>query len=130
MPIYEYLCTPCSKRVNLFFRSYDEANRNTAVCPDCDSSDLKRLISVSSISCGKNSTSEQQKSSKGLSANDPQSLAQTMRSTMRKSGQDYGSEYNEVVHRLEKGENPNSIERSLRKRSGEDKHMCPDGHVH
>ena len=125
MPIYEYICNPCNKRVNLFFRSYDEANRNTAVCPDCENSNLRRLISVSSISSGKNSTSEQK-----ISPNNPHLLAQNMRSSMRKSGKDYGNEFNEVVHRLEKGENPNSIERSLRKRSGEDKHMCPDGHVH
>ena len=65
-----------------------------------------------------------------ISSNNPHLLAQKMRSSMRKSGKDYGNEFNEVVHRLEKGENPNLIERSLRKRSGEDKHMCPDGHVH
>ena len=47
-----------------------------------------------------------------------------MRSMKGKSGQDYGRQYNEVVNRLEKGENPDSIERSLRKRSGE------DGQVH
>ena len=125
MPIYEYICNPCNKRVNLFFRSYDEADRITAVCPDCDNSDLRRLISASSISSGKNSTPQQK-----ISPNNPHLLAQKMRSSMRKSGKDYGNEFNEVVHRLEKGENPNSIEKSLRKRSGEDKHMCPDGHVH
>ena len=96
-----------------------------SICPDCENSDLRRLISVSSISSGKNSTSEQK-----ISPNNPHLLAQKMRSSMRKSGKDYGNEFNEVVHRLEKGENPNLIERSLRKRSGEDKHMCPDGHVH
>ena len=125
MPIYEYICNPCNKRVNLFFRSYDEADRITAVCPDCDNSDLRRLISASSISSGKNSTPQQK-----ISPNNPHLLAQKMRSSMRKSGKDYGNEFNEVVNRLEKGENPNSIEKSLRKRSGEDKHMCPDGHVH
>ena len=126
MPIYEYICNPCNKRVNLFFRSYDEADRITAVCPDCDNSDLRRLISASSISSGKNNSTPRQK----ISPNNPHLLAQTMRSSMRKSGKDYGNEFNEVVHRLEKGENPNSIEKSLRKRSGEDKHICPDGHVH
>ena len=125
MPIYEYICNPCNKRVSLFFRSYDEASRNTAICPDCDNKDLRRLISVSSISGGQKSTSHQK-----ISPNNPHLLAQKMRSSMRKSGKDYGNEFNEVVHRLEKGENPNSIEKSLRKRSGEDKHMCPDGHVH
>ena len=126
MPIYEYICNPCNKRVNLFFRSYDEADRITAVCPDCENSDLRRLISASSISSGKINSTPQQK----ISPNNPHLLAQTMRSSMRKSGKDYGNEFNEVVHRLEKGENPNSIEKSLRKRSGEDKHICPDGHVH
>ena len=53
-----------------------------------------------------------------------------MRSSMRKSGQDYGTEFKEVAHRLEKGESANSIEKSLRNRSGEKPHMCPDGHVH
>ena len=61
MPIYEYICNPCNKRVNLFFRSYDEADRITAVCPDCENSDLRRLISASSISSGKNNSTPQQK---------------------------------------------------------------------
>ena len=85
---------------------------------------LSVLISASSISSGNNSTSAPQKLSKDLSSNSPQSLAQTMRSMKGKSGQNYGRQYNEVVNRLEKGENPDSIERSLRKRSGE------DGQVH
>ena len=124
MPIYEYQCIPCNKRINFFFRSYDDADKNTAVCPGCGDSDLKRLLSVLSISSGNNSTSAPQKLSKNLSSDSSQSLAQTMRSMMGKSGQDYGRQYNEVVNRLEKGENPDSIERSLRKRSGE------DGQVH
>ena len=120
MPIYEYICTPCNKRVSLFFRSYDEVNTKTAVCPECGDSDLKRLISISGISTRGNKTSDARKSFKDLTSNEPQALAHTMRSMMNKSGQDYGSQYNEVVHRLEKGEDPNSIETSLRKRSGED----------
>ena len=125
MPIYEYLCTPCEKVVNLLFRSYDEANKITIVCPSCGTRDLRRLMSASSISGGNNSNPKPK-----ISANDPHSLAQTMRSSMQKSGQDYGNEFKEVAHRLEKGEHPNSIEKSLRNRSGEKPHMCPDGHVH
>ena len=81
---------------------------------------MKRLISISGISTRGNKAPDARKSSKGLASNQPQALARTMRSMMNKSGQDYGSQYNEVVHRLEKGEDPNSIETSLRKRSGED----------
>ena len=31
MPIYEYQCISCNKRENLFFRSYDDANKNTPI---------------------------------------------------------------------------------------------------
>ena len=125
MPIYEYLCAPCEKRISLLIRNYDEADKDMAICPSCGKSDLHRLISAPSISSGKNSVSEPSKS-----PNDPYLLAQTMRSSMRKSGQNYGNEFKEVAHRLEKGESANSIEKSLRNRSGEKPHMCPDGHVH
>ena len=125
MPIYEYLCSPCEKVVNLLFRSYDEANKITIICPSCGKRDLRRLMSASSISSGIKSILKPNKS-----PNDPQLLAQTMRSSMRKSGQNYGDEFMEVAHRLEKRESPDSIEKSLRKRSGEEPHMCPDGHVH
>ena len=125
MPIYEYLCSPCEKRISLLIRNYDEADKDTAICPYCGKHDLRRLMSASSISGGNNSNPKPK-----ISANDPHSLAQTMRSSMQKSGQDYGNEFKEVAHRLEKGEHPNSIEKSLRKRSGEKSHMCPDGHVH
>ena len=124
MPIYEYLCSPCEKRISLLIRNYDESNKGLT-CPNCGESDLRRLMSAPSISYGKTNSPKQSQS-----PNNPHLLAKTMRSSMRKSGQNYGSEFKEVAHRLEKGESPNSIEKSLRKRSGEKPHMCPDGHVH
>jgi putative FmdB family regulatory protein len=120
MPIYEYLCAPCNKRVSLFFRSYVEINTKPALCPECGDSNLKRLISIAGIPARGNNVSDSRKIPQDLGSNEPQALANTMRSMMNKSGQDYGNQYNEVVHRLEKGEDPNSIESSLRKRSGED----------
>ena len=120
MPIYEYRCVSCSKRINLFFRSYDEAQQKQSVCPKCGGSDLKRLISASGIVSGGNSASQLKNMPKRLSSNDPKSLAMTMRSMMDKSNQKHDDQYKEVVHRLEKGEDANSIENSLRNRSGEE----------
>ena len=96
MPIYEYLCAPCQKRISLLIRNYDEADKDTTLCPYCGKSDLQRLVSAPSISSGKNPDIETSKS-----PNDPHLLAQTMRSSMRKSGQNYGNEFKEVAHRLE-----------------------------
>jgi len=124
MPIYEYLCSLCEKRISLLIRNYEESNKGL-ICPSCGESDLHRLMSAPSISYGKTNSPKQSQS-----PNNPHLLAKTMRSSMRKSGLDYGNEFKEVAHRLEKGESPKSIENTLRKRSGEKPHMCPDGHVH
>jgi len=43
-----------------------------------------------------------------------------MRREKSKSSQNYGDDFKEVAHRLEKGENANSVEKSLRKRVGEE----------
>ena len=43
MPIYEFRCNACGKRVSLFFRSM--STDATGVCDRCGSPDLSRLVS-------------------------------------------------------------------------------------
>lgn len=43
MPIYQYNCAACERRVELFFRSAKAATEPS--CPECGSQDLKRVIS-------------------------------------------------------------------------------------
>lgn len=43
MPIYQYDCAGCRKRVEVFFRSVSRAS--DPVCPECGSRDLKRAVS-------------------------------------------------------------------------------------
>lgn len=43
MPIYEYRCQGCGRRVALFFRSISGASQPR--CPHCGSGDLTRLVS-------------------------------------------------------------------------------------
>jgi hypothetical protein len=49
----------------------------------------------------------------GLDENDPKSIARWMRKMSSEMGEDLGSEFNEVVDRLEAGEDPEAIERSM-----------------
>ena len=44
MPIYEFRCHSCRKRVNVFFRSMSAAT-NDAACPECGQQNLERIIS-------------------------------------------------------------------------------------
>ena len=48
-----------------------------------------------------------------IDENDPQSMARMMRKMGGEIGEDLGPEFNEVVDRLEAGEDPKSIESSL-----------------
>jgi hypothetical protein len=44
---------------------------------------------------------------------DPRAMGRFMREMTREMGEDLGAEYEEVVERLEKGESPESIEKSM-----------------
>jgi hypothetical protein len=55
----------------------------------------------------------------GLDENDPRSLARWMRKMSGEMGEDLGAEFNEVVDRLEAGESPEEIEKSMPEMAGE-----------
>ncbi len=48
-----------------------------------------------------------------LDENDPKAMARMMRKMGGELGEDLGPEFNEVVDRLEAGENPEAIEKTL-----------------
>lgn len=43
MPIYQYDCAGCQRRVDVFFRSVSKVG--PAVCPECGGTDLTRVVS-------------------------------------------------------------------------------------
>jgi len=49
----------------------------------------------------------------GLDENDPQSMGRWMRKMAAESGEDMPPEFDEVVGRLEAGEDPENIEKSM-----------------
>jgi putative FmdB family regulatory protein len=116
MPIYEYGCYDCRKRVNVFFRSFSEVETKTAACPRCGGTQLKRLVSRVAFVRSEESRLENLADPgnlAGLDENDPKSIARWMRKMSSEMGEDLGSEFNEVVDRLEAGEDPEAIEGSM-----------------
>jgi putative FmdB family regulatory protein len=115
MPIYEYRCQDCRRRVSLFFRSYsstdDEAN-----CPRCGGTNLTRLISKVSVVRSEESRLDDlgDPSMLGdLDENDPKSLGRWMRKMSAEVGEDMPQEFDEVIDRLESGQSPEEIESSM-----------------
>lgn len=122
MPIYEYRCQDCHRRVSLFFRTITEAEEATPTCPYCGSTRLMRRISRVAMVRSEESRLESLMDTdflSGLDENDPRSLARFMRKMGDELGEDLGDEFEEVVDRLEAGESPEDIEKSMPELAGE-----------
>jgi putative FmdB family regulatory protein len=116
MPIYEYRCNDCRKRVTVYWRSFSEVETSQARCPACGSEDLTRLISRVAVLRSEDSRLEDladPSNLAGLDENDPKGMARWMRKMSHEMGEDLGLEFDEVVDRLEAGESPEEIEAAM-----------------
>ncbi len=116
MPIYEYHCNDCKRRVSLLWHSFADAESRDPICPRCGGKNLRRLISRVAVLHSEESRLDNlaDPSSLGdLDENDPKSLARMMRKMANETGEELGPEFDEVVGRLEAGEDPESIEKSM-----------------
>jgi len=109
MPIYEYYCYGCKRRVNLFFRSISEAERGRAHCPRCGGERLQRLVSRVAVLKSEESRLEDLADPglmAGLEQEDPTALASFMRRMSDEMGEPLDDDMTEVVDRLAAGEIP------------------------
>ncbi len=120
MPIYEYGCYDCHKRVSIFFRTIAEAEKTTPHCPRCGGTNLKRLMSRVARLRSEDERLDSLADPANFGAfdeNDPKSLAKFMKTMTRELGDeigdDLGPEFDEVVDRLEKGQSPEEIEKEM-----------------
>jgi putative FmdB family regulatory protein len=116
MPIYEYYCDDCRRRVSVFFRTMSQASDNTAVCPNCEGMRLRRLVSKVRMLRSEESRMESLADPSlmsGLEGEDPRALASFMRRMSDEMGEPLDPEMNEVMDRLDAGESPESIEAAM-----------------
>jgi putative FmdB family regulatory protein len=122
MPTYEYHCLDCKKRVVLY-QSYEDYGVKSVACPHCGSADLKRLIGRVRFARSEDSRLEDLSdpgSWGDLNEEDPRAMARMMRKMSDEMGEEMPPEFDEVVDRLEAGEDPESIEKSMPELGGGD----------
>ncbi len=123
MPIYEYYCHDCTKRVSVFFRTISQASDEAAVCPTCSGRRLRRLVSKVRMLRSEDSRMESMADDaslmSGLESEDPRALAGFMRRMSEEMGEPLDPEMSEVMNRLEAGEDPEAIEASMPDLAGE-----------
>jgi len=122
MPSYDYRCNDCQRRVVLTYKTYADYDKATPTCPRCKGTNLTRLISRVAIAKSEASRFDSMDDSAldDLADADPATMGRYMRRMSQEMGEDLGDEFNEVVDRLERGENPDDIEASLPDPSGTD----------
>jgi putative FmdB family regulatory protein len=107
MPIYEYRCADCKRRVSLFYQTFSVAGAATPLCPNCGSANLSRLVSRVFQLKSEDAQLEDMAdpaSFGDIDENDPKSVARWARKLGQQMGEDLGDDWGEMVDRLEAGE--------------------------
>ena len=117
MPVYEYRCNECHRRFSRLLLTFSTAANYQPECPYCHSRSARRLVSRVYAIRGEGSLESSEEGGdavlEGLDEKDPRSMARMMRRMSEESGEDLGPEFNEVVNRLEAGQDPEQIEKEL-----------------
>lgn len=106
MPIYEYHCADCRKRVSLLIRSI--SHPGTPACPRCGGTKLERLMSrfavVRSEDDRLGDLADGMEGLGDLDEDDPKAAAKVLRKMKGELGEDAGEEFDEAVEAMESGE--------------------------
>ncbi|MCB0252439.1 MAG: zinc ribbon domain-containing protein [Anaerolineae bacterium] len=116
MPIYEYRCADCRRRVSVWWRTFSDAETGEPVCPRCGGTQLSRLVSRVAVLRSEESRLDDMADPSAfgdLDEDDPRSIGRWMRRMSAETGEPLDGEFSEVIDRLESGESPESIERSM-----------------
>ena len=120
MPIYEYRCAACGTRQSVFFRSYS-AVASEVKCRRCGATEMRKLVSAFYAAKSEDAHLDSLADPANfgdVDENDPRSVAKWARWMARETGEDLGSEFDEMVDRMESGEMPEE---------GEEGVAAPDG---
>jgi putative FmdB family regulatory protein len=106
MPLYEYWCRQCQRKLMLYSRTFSDALPS---CPRCGNDTLRRLLSTFSVRSKTykdvyEDILSDSHLTKGMMADDPRALAEWNRRMGQ--GEEVAPEYEEMLGRMEKGEMP------------------------
>lgn len=110
MPIYEYRCQSCRRRVSIYLRDPSSSPE----CPLCGSEELVRLFSSFAMHRGGykeiyEDILSDSRLTDGLMRNDPMALAEWNKRMSRGMDEDVSPEYKEMLEKMEHGEMPEEL---------------------
>ena len=129
MPVYEFLCGECNKIYS--FHSFKVATEKVPACPKCGHEDLKRVPSRFGVAAkqaepgagGDDDAFEDPRMERemmrfaseleGMDENDPRAMAAAVRRMTEIAGEPVTPAMEEMIRRLEAGEDPEKVEEEL-----------------
>lgn len=106
MPLYEYWCRHCCRKVTIYLPTFSQTSPS---CPQCGNNTLHRLFSTFSVRSKTykdiyDDILSDSQLTRGMLMNDPKALAEWNRKMSQ--GEEVAPEYQEMIERMEKGEMP------------------------
>jgi len=131
MPVYEFLCASCNRIFS--FHSFKVATEKVPACPKCGNTDLRRVPSNFGVARGARTPSGQEGDAgagfddprmeremmrfasalEGMDENDPRAMAAAVRKMTEIAGEPVTPAMEEMIRRLEAGEDPEKVEEEL-----------------
>ncbi len=128
MPIYEFLCPSCNRIFS--FHSFKVDPDKVPSCPKCHTGDLRRVPSRFGVGAARKTASEDGGDGlddprleremmklaadlEGMDENDPRQMAAAVRKMTELAGEPVTPAMEEMIRRLEAGEDPERIEEDL-----------------
>jgi len=105
VPIYEYHCQGCSRKVSIFVRRIGADEGVT--CPRCGSPNLERLFSRFALARSEGDRLERLAAPSMLGdidENDPKGMARLMKRMGKELGDEAGPEFDQAIEEMEAGE--------------------------
>ena len=114
MPTYTYRCDECQKLFEVFL-TYTEYGEKDVICSHCGSENVRRKIEKIRFAKSEDSRLDDLTDPSQLEGieDDPKAMGRLMRRMGNELGEEMGPEFDEVVSRLEKGQDPEQIEREM-----------------
>jgi putative FmdB family regulatory protein len=130
MPIYEFLCTNCNRIYS--FHSFKMATEKVPQCPKCGDADLRRVPSSFGVAARRTTSAGDDDAGAGfddprmeremmrfaselehMDENDPRAMAAAVRKMTEIAGEPVTPAMEEMIRRLEAGEDPEKVEEEL-----------------
>ena len=130
MPIYEFLCASCNRIYS--FHSFKMATEKVPACPKCGDLDLRRVPSSFGVATTVKTSTDGDDAGgvlddprmeremmrfaselENMDENDPRAMAAAVRKMTEIAGEEVTPAMEEMIRRLESGEDPEKVEEEL-----------------